>query len=65
VDRPEQRQVILVVPGGHGFALLGQGSDAALLLRRRRIRSPGRRTAAKCTDGGRSREIGLDSGLEI
>ena len=31
VDRPEQRQIVVAVPGGYGFALLGQGLDAALL----------------------------------
>ena len=31
VDRPKQRQVVVAVPGGDGFALLRQGLDAALL----------------------------------
>ena len=31
VDRPEQRQVVAAVPCGHGFALLRQGRDTALL----------------------------------
>ena len=31
VDWPEQRQVVAAVPGGHGFALLRQGRDTALL----------------------------------
>ena len=31
VDRPEQRQIVAAVPGGHGFALLRQGRDTALL----------------------------------
>ena len=31
MDRPEQWQVVVAVPGGHGFALLGQRLDTALL----------------------------------
>ena len=30
MDRPEQRQIVVAVPGGHGFALFGQGLDTAL-----------------------------------
>ena len=35
MDGPEQRQIVVPVPGRHGLALCRQGIDAAVLRQRR------------------------------
>ena len=48
VDRPEQGQVVIKMPGGHGLALRGQGINAALVRQQYHTREPNA-ASASCT----------------
>ena len=47
VDRPEQGQVVVAMPGGHGLALRGQGISVAVF----RQQHPHARTAYPSAEG--------------